>query len=175
MPPLTPEMRVFTQRVRSMLRHADTPEMQVFTRSVRRMLRHAWFHRMKPLLLRYELMFMSVRTAERFIRRGENAPRFLMRELSVLVARLMCSNDTGTFGLSCHILRELRWRMGHANFVLTGTFHEPSAENGECAICLCRGSGRWWKSVSCGHCFHGECIRPWFNNSTRCPLCRVEF
>jgi hypothetical protein len=27
---------------------------------------------------------------------------------------------------------------------------------------------------SCGHCFHGDCIRQWFSMNPRCPMCRVD-
>jgi len=27
---------------------------------------------------------------------------------------------------------------------------------------------------SCGHCFHGDCIREWFSMNSRCPMCRVD-
>lgn len=27
---------------------------------------------------------------------------------------------------------------------------------------------------SCGHCFHGDCIRQWFTMNPRCPMCRVD-
>ena len=26
----------------------------------------------------------------------------------------------------------------------------------------------------CGHCFHGNCIAPWFLMSSRCPVCRYD-
>jgi hypothetical protein len=151
-----------------------TPEMQVFTRDVRRMLRHAWVQRMYSSRFAETLKFMSVLTAFRFNHRGENAPRFLMRKLSLTVGRLMCSIDTGAFGLSVKYMGGFVEQLTHANLVLTGTFHKSCAAYGECAICLSRGSGRWWKSLSCGHCFHVQCISTHFNYDNRCPLCRVE-
>lgn len=28
--------------------------------------------------------------------------------------------------------------------------------------------------TSCGHVFHSECIRKWFESSDECPICRTE-
>jgi hypothetical protein len=61
-----------------------------------------------------------------------------------------------------------------ADLELTGTFHETSAACGECVICLGGGSDLWWRSSSCGHSFHVNCISPYFDLDSRCPLCRAE-
>ena len=43
-----------------------------------------------------------------------------------------------------------------------------------CCICLDGGRGGWWRSSTCGHCFHIKCISTHFIQDPRCPLCRVE-
>ncbi len=30
-------------------------------------------------------------------------------------------------------------------------------------------------SGQCGHIFHSECIKPWLNNNTRCPICSETY
>ena len=49
-----------------------------------------------------------------------------------------------------------------------------ASEEAMCSICLCTfGSGETVKSPSCGHCFHGRCLRAWFQAShSTCPVCR---
>jgi hypothetical protein len=119
------------------------------------------------------MMARSEVTAHRFVRRGENAPRYLMRDLYLVVARLMSSNVARTFGISSRLKNDFFRLLKVADLELTGTFHEPSAACGECAICLCGGSELWWRSSSCGHCFHVGCIDAHFEYDTRCPLCRA--
>ena len=150
-----------------------TPEMRVFTRSVRRMLGHAMIRRMYPSLVIHGFMARIELTAHRFIRRGDNAPRYLMRKLYLVVARLMSLNVTGMFCQSFELFKKFFLLLRAVDLELTGTFHEPSAACGECAICLCGGSDLWWRSSSCGHCFHVGCIDAHFKYDTRCPLCRA--
>ncbi|XP_024984682.1 putative RING-H2 finger protein ATL35 [Cynara cardunculus var. scolymus] len=45
-----------------------------------------------------------------------------------------------------------------------------------CAVCLhhVAGGERYRKLPLCHHCFHVECIDPWFELKSTCPLCRSQ-
>ncbi|KAI3697280.1 hypothetical protein L6452_30179 [Arctium lappa] len=45
-----------------------------------------------------------------------------------------------------------------------------------CAVCLhhVAGGERYRKLPQCHHCFHVECIDPWFELKSTCPLCRSQ-
>ena len=153
---------------------ALTPEMQVFTRNVRRMLRHRNVHFMYGARGARCLQVICEANARKFTAGGKNAPKFLMRKHSLMVQRLLRLMEEERNRWTFQLLEKFGVHLFHTAHMLLGTFHEPCAALGECSICLCRGSGRWWKSSSCGHCFHVRCINTHFNYDTRCPLCRGE-
>lgn len=43
----------------------------------------------------------------------------------------------------------------------------------ECAICLGTMETTNFKTLSCNHCFHKECIDTWLKNNSTCPYCRA--
>jgi hypothetical protein len=48
-------------------------------------------------------------------------------------------------------------------------------EEGECSICQAEiKKDEESLSLSCKHCFHKNCIFPWFNISSKCPNCRTN-
>ncbi|GBG73420.1 hypothetical protein CBR_g16136 [Chara braunii] len=52
---------------------------------------------------------------------------------------------------------------------------EPVLEQEECPVCLeVFETGQSLLRLPCRHLFHIECIRPWFQNDSRCPYCRSE-
>lgn len=156
-----------------------TPEMQVFTRDVRRMLRSGRTHFMMGREGRIALSKLTVMIAKFYIKRGNN-PRFLMVNLRRTADKLLRSLDQGTHGLSYRFLANFKDHIFHTSIMLAGTFHGrrcPADDSAhlECPICLSRGSGSWWRSSSCGHCFHVQCINTHLKYDTRCPLCRRGF
>jgi len=45
----------------------------------------------------------------------------------------------------------------------------------DCSICLCNDDDGHYIETSCGHSFHKECLKHWWNSSDRkCPLCRTN-
>jgi hypothetical protein len=42
----------------------------------------------------------------------------------------------------------------------------------ECAICLGTVESRNFKTLTCNHCFHKECIDIWLKDHSTCPYCR---
>ena len=56
--------------------------------------------------------------------------------------------------------------------------HDKKDENNEkdCNICIeCFNKGDNIVKLNCKHEFHKDCIKKWLcNNSTKCPVCRVE-
>ncbi|KFK37262.1 hypothetical protein AALP_AA4G234700 [Arabis alpina] len=45
-----------------------------------------------------------------------------------------------------------------------------------CSICLLNATeGEIMRRLTvCGHCFHGDCIDPWIEKKSTCPLCRGQ-
>mmetsp|Transcript_4008 Transcript_4008/g.9209 ORF Transcript_4008/g.9209 Transcript_4008/m.9209 type:complete len:328 (+) Transcript_4008:6-989(+) len=47
------------------------------------------------------------------------------------------------------------------------------SDDGDCPICLEPGvKGEAVRKLSCGHCFHRECIEAWLSTAATCPTCR---
>lgn len=44
----------------------------------------------------------------------------------------------------------------------------------ECSICCEKLFNSQTEKLKCGHKFHSECIKEWFERDNRCPLCRDE-
>ena len=148
-----------------------TPDMQVFTRDVRRMLRYEKTRLMVGELGYRALSSLTIMTVKMFIRRGRN-PRFMMAKLRRTVEKTLRSLERGMHGVSHKGLKQFINLTLHTNIMLAGTFH--GRRYSECAICIARGSGAWWKASRCGHCFHVQCISTHFKYDTRCPLCRLK-
>jgi len=49
------------------------------------------------------------------------------------------------------------------------------ASNAICAICQEHGQETYqWRRLQCTHQFHNECILPWFERNSACPVCRAD-
>lgn len=44
----------------------------------------------------------------------------------------------------------------------------------ECSICCDKLFNQNTEKLQCGHTFHEECVKEWFERDNRCPLCRNE-
>ncbi|CAN8318457.1 unnamed protein product [Cochlearia groenlandica] len=51
-----------------------------------------------------------------------------------------------------------------------------TAENPYCAICLQNAAEgeKMRRITACGHCFHADCIDPWLEKRSTCPVCRAQ-
>jgi hypothetical protein len=151
-------------------------DMQIFTRDVRRMLRYERMRVMLGVRGCRSLSNMVAITVKMFIRRGRN-PQFVMAKLQRTVGKTLRSLDEGTHGVSYRGLEQLIHLSNQINIMFAGSFHGrrcPDTTHRECAICISRGSGAWWRASRCGHCFHVQCISAHFEYDKRCPLCRVQ-
>ena len=43
-----------------------------------------------------------------------------------------------------------------------------------CTICQERGTTTSWRQLNCTHRFHNDCILPWFERNSQCPVCRAD-
>lgn len=44
-----------------------------------------------------------------------------------------------------------------------------------CTICQEHGNGTpTWRQLNCSHRFHNDCILPWFERNSQCPVCRAD-
>lgn len=52
----------------------------------------------------------------------------------------------------------------------------PGKKGVYCAVCLydVAEGERYRKLPQCHHCFHVDCIDPWFETKSTCPLCRTQ-
>ncbi|KAL7203981.1 hypothetical protein ACSBR2_017111 [Camellia fascicularis] len=72
----------------------------------------------------------------------------------------------------------LRRFLGGRRHRLRAFTFKPNPKNKEtlyCAVCLhnVAGGERCRKLPKCNHCFHVDCIDPWFETRSTCPLCRT--
>lgn len=52
---------------------------------------------------------------------------------------------------------------------------ESDLEPPTCAVCMEKMSiGKEGMFMPCGHIYHPDCLRPWFERSNKCPMCRYE-
>jgi hypothetical protein len=52
---------------------------------------------------------------------------------------------------------------------------EASSDCEECPICLVQEDTMFvWKETSCGHRFHGRCVKRWLEMKPGCPICRCQ-
>ncbi|KAI8320340.1 hypothetical protein GQ54DRAFT_263744 [Martensiomyces pterosporus] len=51
----------------------------------------------------------------------------------------------------------------------------PGREPAECSVCLEEiSTGQCVRTLQCSHCFHVQCIDPWFCTNAICPSCRKD-
>lgn len=64
-------------------------------------------------------------------------------------------------------IRRRRWRKNTA---------EEDHSSPYCAICLQNAAegDKMRRLTACSHCFHAECIDPWLEKRSTCPLCRAQ-
>ncbi|KAK6627839.1 hypothetical protein RUM44_010318 [Polyplax serrata] len=52
------------------------------------------------------------------------------------------------------------------------TMHDTGKQ---CPVCLIDSkNGDVMISLKCSHCFHSDCILPWLNKTSTCPVCRYD-
>jgi len=56
----------------------------------------------------------------------------------------------------------------------THTNNQKVYHDRECAICLSGYAGKRVGILSCGHTFHPDCVKKWFNQSKTCPTCNAS-
>ncbi|KAJ4892316.1 RING/U-box superfamily protein [Raphanus sativus] len=63
-----------------------------------------------------------------------------------------------------------RWRWGKR------TAEEDDSSSPYCSICLqdTAEGEKMRRLTACSHCFHADCIDPWLEKRSTCPLCRAQ-
>lgn len=94
-----------------------------------------------------------------------DAPFMLMR---YFLREVMSFVDT-----TVHLQRYLR--LTRVTRGLPAATAEDLAEETRCSICyedmLPNGKS---KRLSCGHCYHADCLQQWFQSNSTCPYCRTD-
>ena len=52
---------------------------------------------------------------------------------------------------------------------------DAQLETPTCAVCTEQMKlGQKGMFMPCGHIYHPDCLKPWFERSNKCPMCRYE-
>lgn len=101
-----------------------------------------------------------------------NFSSMVMHRISCMLLFLYLSRSDIRRGVSPHALDAHTTRGTVTGQVQVGA--QVGGHSGsECSICLCEYvCGEEVRTLSCGHCFHRNCLDPWLlNHRNRCPLC----
>jgi len=126
---------------------------------------------------------------------GDGATRFYVDAISSVFEFLINAVFFLTvmrIAFPLHLARDLLTSWSHASAALRGlrryrrlasnidhAFPDATVEDLErdarCAVCYDdMSAGSSCKRLSCGHCYHKNCLRRWFEKNSSCPYCRKE-
>uniref|UniRef100_A0A5B7BYM5 RING-type E3 ubiquitin transferase n=1 Tax=Davidia involucrata TaxID=16924 RepID=A0A5B7BYM5_DAVIN len=110
----------------------------------------------------------------------ENQLEFIMSKFAHSIVITITNNKYTVFTVIIFFAAQLllRWFRRRDDRLAVFTF-KPNPSNKTtlyCAVCLHDVSHgeRYRKLPKCNHCFHVDCIDPWFQSHSTCPLCRRQ-
>ncbi|KAG9444355.1 hypothetical protein H6P81_015695 [Aristolochia fimbriata] len=129
-------------------------------------------------------MMVATTLYEAAVKSEESLEELELQITSFIISKLREHETTTQYGFTLIANVEEWWRIrirdddqqGRSSLMASlveQEIHTQRDSKESCSICLSDFSvGKEIGRTPCGHIFHPDCIRKWFNRSTSCPLCR---